>query len=138
VHLPGEAARVPVAVLREWAQAAGALAPPFLGYLGAFLTLATQTAACNRLHALEQRCCRWLLMTHDRARADQFPLTQGFFAQLLGVRRASIAGVARSLQEAGLIRSTRGKVTILDRPGLEAASCECYPIIRQAFDHVHE
>jgi CRP-like cAMP-binding protein len=88
-----------------------------------------QSSACNRLHEIEQRCARWLLLTHDRVQSDTFPLTQEFLAQMLGVQRTSVNGVARSLQDAGAIRYTRGVIEVLDREKLEAASCECYQII---------
>jgi CRP-like cAMP-binding protein len=88
-----------------------------------------QSSACNRLHPIEQRCARWLLMTHDRVTSDEFPLTQQFLAQMLGVQRTSVNAVAQTLSEAGAIRYTRGVVTVLDRARLEAASCECYEII---------
>jgi CRP-like cAMP-binding protein len=95
-----------------------------------------QGMVCNRLHSIAQRCARWLLLTHDRVDADQFPLTQQFLAQMLGVRRASVSAVASKLQKAGLIRYSRGVITVLDRPGLEAAACECYRIIEAEYDRL--
>jgi CRP-like cAMP-binding protein len=95
-----------------------------------------QTAACNRLHSLEQRCCRWLLVAHDNARSDSFLLTQEFLAAMLGVQRAGVSIAAKSLQQAGLIRYNRGHMTITDRVGLEAASCECFDSIRHLTDHL--
>ena len=88
-----------------------------------------QSSACNRLHPIEQRCARWLLLTHDRVSSDEFPLTQEFLAQMLGVQRTSVNAVAQGLGEAGAIRYLRGVITVLDRAKLEAASCECYGII---------
>ena len=85
-----------------------------------------QTVACNRLHSVAQRCARWLLMTHDRAPGDSFPLTQEFLAAMLGVRRAGVTVAEGKLRRAGLINFTRGQVTVVDRAGLEAAACECY------------
>jgi CRP-like cAMP-binding protein len=97
----------------------------------AFMTQVSQTAACNRLHGIEQRCARWLLLTHDRVGgADSFPLTHKFLSFMLGVRRAGVTEALGALTLAGLIRSTKGTVTILDRAGLERASCECYAIVR--------
>jgi CRP-like cAMP-binding protein len=90
---------------------------------------AAQHAACNRLHALEERCARWLLMTHDRVDGDVLSLKQQFLAEMLGVHRPAVTLAAGALQKAGVIRYTRGKVTVLDRPALERASCECYAII---------
>jgi CRP-like cAMP-binding protein len=88
---------------------------------------AAQLVACNRLHGVEERCARWLLMTHDRVgRAERFPLTHEFLAIMLGVRRASVSVAAEALQRAGVIQYRRGNVAVVDRPGLEAASCECY------------
>lgn len=94
------------------------------------LAEAGQSAACNRLHSVVQRCARWLLTTGDRAGADQFTLTHEFLSLLLGSRRASVTQVAAQLQAGGLIRYTRGQLTIADRPGLEAAACECYATLR--------
>jgi CRP-like cAMP-binding protein len=97
----------------------------------AFVTQVSQTAACNRLHGIEQRCARWLLLTHDRVGgADTFPLTHQFLSFMLGVRRAGVTEALGALTLAGLIRSVKGSITILDRPGLEAACCECYAIVR--------
>jgi len=105
-------------------------------YAQAYLTQVAQGAACNRLHGIEQRCARWLLMTHDRVAGDEFPLKQQFLAEMLGVRRAGVSVAASALQEAALIRYRRGAVQVLDRDGLEAAACECYGVIRQQFDRL--
>jgi CRP-like cAMP-binding protein len=85
-----------------------------------------QTAACNQLHSLEQRCCRWLLIAHDSALSDTFTLTHEFLAMMLGVRRVGVTIVANALKKAGLIDYTRGRMTIIDRAGLEKAACECF------------
>jgi CRP-like cAMP-binding protein len=103
------------------------------------LTLTHQTgqnAACNLRHGVEQRMCRWLLMTQDRVGSDSFFLTQEDLANMLGVRRQSVSDVAGPLQDAGLIGYSRGNITILDRAGLEAASCECYRAIRETYERV--
>ena len=105
-------------------------------YAQAYLSQVAQGAACNRLHGIEQRCARWLLMTHDRVEGDEIPLKQEFLAEMLGVRRAGVSVAASALQHAGLIRYSRGMITVLDRDGLEAASCECYGVIRQQFDRL--
>src|SRR5207253_328240 len=105
-------------------------------YTNAMLFQTAQSAACNGLHTVKQRCCRWLLTTHDRVKNNEFPLTQEFFAQMLGVRRASVNDVARMLQRAGLIRYRRGLVTILNHEGLQKAACECYPAIKGAVEKV--
>ena len=98
-------------------------------YVMALFDQAAQHAACNRLHALEERCARWLLMTHDRVDGDVLPLKQQFLAEMLGVHRPAVTIAAGALQKAGVIRYTRGKVTVLDRNALEEAACECYGII---------
>jgi CRP-like cAMP-binding protein len=95
-----------------------------------------QSTGCVALHHVNQRCCRWMLMTHDRVGADQFRLSHEFLAMMLGSTRPTVTIVARSLQEAGLIRYTHARVTILDRAGLEAASCECYQTVKSAFDRL--
>jgi CRP-like cAMP-binding protein len=106
------------------------------GYYNLALSQIAQTAACNGLHTLEQRCCRWLLIAHDTARDDIFSLTHEFLASMLGVQRAGVSLAANALQQAGLIRYARGRVTITDRGGLEAAACECYGTIRQMIDRL--
>jgi CRP-like cAMP-binding protein len=97
-----------------------------------------QTTACNHVHSVHARMCRWLLMTHDRVGADEFHLTQEFLAQMLGVRRPSVTVAAGLLQKAGLIRYQRGRIRIADRAGLEAGACECYETVRQDFDRLVE
>lgn len=102
-------------------------------YLVGLLGFMAQTTACNRLHTVDERCARWLLLMHDRIRADEFPLTQAFLAQMLGVRRPSGTVAAGLLQQAGLIAYRRGKVAIRNRSALEDASCECYAVIQSRF-----
>ena len=102
-------------------------------YTQALITLISQTSACNRRHSVEERCARWLLLTHDRVPGDSFELTQKFLALMLGVRRATVTIAAGVLQKAGLIKNDRGVITIVDRAGLEEASCECYAIVRNEF-----
>jgi hypothetical protein len=98
--------------------------------------MTAQHAACNRLHAVDARMSRWLLMTHDRVEADDFPLTQEFLGMMLGVARPTVNIAGATLQKAGFIKYTRGRITVLDRAGLESASCECYFRIREELDHV--
>jgi hypothetical protein len=93
-------------------------------------------AACNRLHSMEERCARWMLMTHDRAGQDTFPLTQEFLSHMLGVRRATVNVATGILKKAGFIRYVRGKITVENRPGLESASCGCYHAITKVYDSV--
>jgi CRP-like cAMP-binding protein len=102
-------------------------------YVDVLFTLFAQSAACNRVHAIDQRIARWLLMTHDRAATDEFALTQEFLSQMLGVRRASVSLSAAALQQAGCIRYRHGHITIIDRKSLEQVSCECYAVIRRRF-----
>ena len=105
-------------------------------YVQSLMLLMAQSSACNRLHPIQHRCARWLLMTHDRVGIDQFPLTQEFLSQMLGVRRAAVSEVASALRKAGLIRYSRGKITVTDRKGLEAASCECYLVVKEEYDRL--
>ena len=108
-----------------------------LHYAHAFFNQVAQTAACNSFHLLEQRCCRWLLMTQDRMQSNDFPLTQEFLAMMLGVRRAGVTDAANALKRDGLINYARGSVTVLDRAGMEKRACECYGVIKREFDRLH-
>jgi len=105
-------------------------------YTHGILNQIAQTTACNQIHSVQQRMCRWLLMTHDRVGADEFQLTQELLAQMLGVRRPSVTVAAGLLQRAGLIHYQRGRIRIADRAGLEAASCGCYETVRQDIDRL--
>jgi CRP-like cAMP-binding protein len=138
VQVPGQAMRMPVGALGSEMARGGQFLEVLHRYLNAFLTQVTQSVACNILHPLQQRCCRWLLMTHDRVKSDQFPLTHEFLAQMLGVRRASVTEVARKLQKAGYIDYIHGKITVRNRKGLEGASCECYRAVKSEFDRLLE
>ncbi len=95
-----------------------------------------QLATCNRRHTIEQRCCCWLLMTHDRLEGDEFYVTHEFLSEMLSARRSGVTVIAGALQRAGLISYTRGRITVLDRRGLEKAACECYAIVRAEFDRL--
>lgn len=132
----GEGMRMKTADFREEANRHGPLHRLLQRYTQALLTQVSQTAACNRFHSVEERFCRWILMTHDRVRQDTFPMTQEFVSEMLGVRRPTVSVVAGMLQKAGLIRYSRGKMTILDRQGLEAGTCECYQLVRNEFDRL--
>ncbi len=134
VQVAGDALRMTAQAFRREASRPGALAGLLHRYTQALLGHAWQLAACNNRHTIEQRLCRWLLVTHDRVRADQLELTQEFLAQVLGVQRPSISLAAGNLQRAGLIRYSRGKVRVLDRQGLEEAACACYRAIRRQFE----
>ena len=104
-------------------------------YSQALLVLVFQSAGCNGLHAIDQRCARWLLMSQDRV-GDVIPLTQEYLSSMLGVRRSSVTEVAKRLQARGLIKYSRGRITVLDRRGLEKLSCECYGVVRASFDRL--
>jgi CRP-like cAMP-binding protein len=95
----------------------------------ALMAQVSQSVLCNRVHGVEQRTCRWMLMAHDRAGTDVMQLTQQFIAEMLGIRRASVTVAARALQKKGILRYSRGKVTVVDRAGLEAGACECYSMV---------
>ena len=102
----------------------------------AFMSQVSQSVACNGLHRLVQRCCRWLLMTRDRVGSDNLHLTHEYLAIMLGARRASVTEALRPLQEAGLVKSYRGRIAILDGPALEARTCECYFVVRNEYDRL--
>ena len=136
VQIPGTGLRMPTTVFRREVPAGSPLHDLLHRYTQAYINQVVQVMVCNRLHSIAQRCVRWLLLTHDRVDSDQFPLTQQFLAHMLGVRRASVGTVTGKLQKAGLIRYSRGVIPILDRPGLEAAACECYGIIKAEYDRL--
>ena len=135
-QVAGEALRIEAAAFRAEIKRNGPLVRVLNRYTQALFNQVAQTTACNRVHLLEQRCARWLLQTHDRVGSDQFSLTQEFLAQMLGVRRPGVSAAAGLLQKAGLIRYARGRITVLDRSGLESASCECYRVIKREFDRL--
>jgi CRP-like cAMP-binding protein len=130
-QVPGEGLRMNAEVFIREVYWGSPLHTMLLRYMQALMNQFAQTAACNRLHCVEERCCRWLLMTHDRVESDEFLLTHEFLSLMLGVCRASVSEVAAILQQAGFIRYQRGRITILNREGLEAASCECYQALKQ-------
>jgi CRP-like cAMP-binding protein len=105
-----------------------------LRYTSFVTAMTAQSAACNRMHTVDARMSRWLLMTHDRVERDEIPLTQEFLGEMLGVARPTVNIAGATLQKAGFIRYTRGRITVLDRPGLESASCECYRRIREELE----
>jgi CRP-like cAMP-binding protein len=105
-------------------------------YLEVVIGQLIQTTACNARHGMQERCVRWLLMAHDRMHGQRFTLSHEFLAEMLGSSRSTVSEVAGKLQAAGLIRYSHGRVTVLDRKGLEAESCECYAVIRALFDRL--
>jgi CRP-like cAMP-binding protein len=112
----------------------GKLNEMVLRFVHSLFIQVAQTAACNRLHTLDQRLARWLLMSHDRIESDGFPLTQDFLSRMLGVRRAGVSVSANSLKQNGLIEYHRGDIRVVDRKGLERQSCECYAIVKQEYE----
>jgi len=130
VQLAGSALKLSVVALREELRRDGGLRSVLLRYTRFALAQATQSAACNRHHSVEQRCARWLLGMHDRGEPDTFPMTHEFLAYLLGVRRAGVTVAAQALQQAGRVRYARGQLTILDGEGLEADACECHRVLK--------
>jgi CRP-like cAMP-binding protein len=134
VQVPGATAAVMpcVAFQREMEQE-GAFRTAVLRYAQGLMSLTMQSAACLALHSVQQRCCRWLLMAHDRVGRDQFQLSQEFLAAMLGSTRPTVNSVATVLQKAGFIRYVHGRLTIVDRRGLERGSCECYATVKDLF-----
>jgi len=130
VQIPGTALRIRRDVLKHEMAKDDELREVMQNYARFAIGQLIQTAACNRLHSLEERCCRWLLIAHDSALSDTFPLTHEFLAMMLGVQRAGVSIAASFLQKAGLVRYSRGHVTITNRSGLEDAACECYGAVR--------
>jgi CRP-like cAMP-binding protein len=133
VQLGGSALKLSAVVLREELHRDGGLRSVLLRYARFTLAQATQSAACNRLHSLEQRCARWLLSIRDRVEADTFPITHELLAYMLGVRRPGVTVTAQVLQKAGRLRYARGQLTILDGDGLEADACECHRVLKNEF-----
>jgi CRP-like cAMP-binding protein len=135
-QVPGKALVLQAKVLRRETRQGGALNDILGLYAQGLFTLISQSASCNRRHEIVQRCSRWLLMTHDRVNGDEFALSHEFLSKMLGVRRAGVSVAAGILQKAGLIKYSRGRITIIDREGLEGISCECYRIVREEFDRL--
>ena len=134
VQIPGTTFRIRRDKLMDIIAQDDALEEAFEKYVHFSVAAIAQTAACNRLHYLEERCCRWLLIAHDSARSDTFPLTHEFLAMMLGVQRAGVSITASALQKAGLIQYRHGQITIINRSGLEDAACECYRVMGMEYD----
>ena len=131
VQTAGHAYRLERRLLKQEFNRGGLLLRVLLRYTQALMTQMNQTAACNRHHSVEQQLCRWLLLTLDRLPSNELVMTQDLVASMLGVRREGITEAAGNLQRAGLIRYRRGHISVLERPGLEAAVCECYAVVRK-------
>ena len=136
VQVPGAGWRMKASLFKKELARSASMHAVILRYAHAFFNQVAQSAACNHFHSLEQRCCRWLLMTHDRMQSDEFLLTQEFLAMMLGVQRTGVSAAAGALQRVGLIRYIRGNVTIIDRRGLIQRSCECYEVSKSEFDRL--
>jgi CRP-like cAMP-binding protein len=136
IQVAGQGLRMKAKVFWQELQRSASLRNAMLHYAHAFFNQVAQSAACNTFHLLERRCCRWLLMTHDRMESNDFPLTQEFLAMMLGVQRPGVTLAAGELQRAGLIHYTRGNMKILDRAGLMKRSCECYSVSKKEFDRL--
>ena len=136
VQVPGSGLRMKATLFEKELERSASMRAVMLRYTHAFFNQVAQSAACNQFHSIQQRCCRWLLMTHDRMQSDHFLLTQEFLAMMLGVQRTGVTAAAGALQRAGLIRYNRGNVTIIDRRGLKQRSCECYGISKSEFDRL--
>jgi len=136
MQVPGTALRISARIFETEVHRSRSLRTVALHYAHAFFNQVAQSAACSHFHSLEQRCCRWVLMTRERMPTDDFLLTQEFLGMMLGVQRTSVTLAMSALRRDGLLRYRRGHVTILDRRGLEARSCECYRVSKAAFDRL--
>lgn len=136
VQVPGTALRISCARLRALSAERPKIRDVLFRYLQALLAQTLQTVACNAAHPVEARCCRWILMTHDRVGRAELPLTHEFLAAMLNVQRPTVSVVTRTLQTAGLITQRRRMITVVDRSGLEDAACECYGAIRRRFSQL--
>jgi CRP-like cAMP-binding protein len=136
VQIEGHAWRLSADAFRQITDERPAVRRLLLRYAQYFADQLAQSVACNRLHTLDERCARWLLMTHDRVDGDAFELTHEFLSLMLGVRRAGVTVAMGTLQAAGIVRYTRGRVVVLDRPRLEEASCGCYHVTRTALERL--
>jgi CRP-like cAMP-binding protein len=136
IQVPGSGLRLQADVLGSVMDQSRTMRRIMLHYAHAFFNQVAQSAACNHFHSVEQRCCRWLLMTHDRVQSERFLLTQEFLGMMLGVRRTSVTAAASTLKRRNLIEYRRGHVTILNRAGLENCACECYAVSKLEFDRL--
>ncbi len=136
VQIGGDALRIDSRDFEREISRSASLREILFEYQSAFVSQVSQSVTCNGLHRLKQRCCRWLLMSRDRVGSDELLLTHEYMAIMLGARRASVTEILRPLQDAGLIASRRGRITILDGAGLEARTCECYRAVRDVYDRL--
>jgi len=136
VQIGGEAVKIPRKVIHKEFARGGLFQHALLLYTQALIMQISQTAVCNRLHTIEKRLCRWLLLCHDRVNCSEILMTQEYIANMLGSRREGVTVAAGHLQNAGVIRYSRGHIKIIDREGLEAAACECYRIVEDKLDRL--
>jgi CRP-like cAMP-binding protein len=136
VQISGTASRIPFERLNQLRNAQPKLRQLIMNYGEVLLAQTFQTVSCNAVHAVEARCCRWILSMHDRADQNTLPLTHEFLAEMLGVQRSTVSVVTRTLQTAGLIQQSRGGITVANRAGLERAACECYGKIRRIYQRL--
>jgi CRP-like cAMP-binding protein len=136
VQSAGYGIRLPAQMLKQEFARFGPMMHLLLRYTQALITQMAQTAVCNRHHSVDQQLCRWLLLSLDRLTTNELSMTQELIANMLGVRREGVTEAAGKLQEGGLINYRRGRITVLDRPGLEARSCECYLVVKKEFDRL--
>ena len=136
VQSAGQGFRLRAQAIRDEAGRAGPVLHLLLRYTQALITQMAQTAVCNRHHSLDQQLCRWLLLSLDRLEGTELVMTQELIANMLGVRREGVTEAARKLQDVGLIRYARGHITVLDRPGLERRTCECYGVVKREYDRL--
>ena len=136
VQIPGDALRMEAKVFQKEMKRGGPFHDLVQRYTQTMINQISQSIVCNHRHSVEKRMCRWLLMSHDRVGADEFPLTHEFLAQMLGVRRPTVTAVAGTLQKAGAISYHRGRITVLDRKMLEATCCECYDVVAKELERL--
>lgn len=136
VQSAGHGFRLPSKMIKEEFSHSGPVMHLLLRYTQALITQMAQTAVCNRHHSLDQQLCRWLLLSLDRLQGSELVMTQELIANMLGVRREGVTEGALKLQTAGLIRYARGRITVLDRPGLEKRTCECYAVVKKEYDRL--
>lgn len=136
VQSAGMGFRLRASLVMDEFNKAGPVLHLLLRYTQALITQMAQTAVCNRHHALDQQLCRWLLLSLDRLRTNELVMTQELIANMLGVRREGVTEAAGRLDKAGLIRYQRGRITVLDRPGLEQRTCECYAVVKREYDRL--
>lgn len=136
VQSAGGAVRMKASVLQDEFARGEKFQQLLLRYTQALITQISQTAVCNRLHSVDQQLCRWLLLSHDRVKADELVMTQELIADMLGVRREGVTVAAGRLQDSGAISYARGHIKILDRKKLEATVCECYRVVKDEFERL--